>query len=410
MKRVVFAFVSLLSPLTLLAQSSADQAEIIRLLQARVEVLEKRLEQLEARQPAAAPAAAAEVVATPPAAAHHEIPVEPPPSYPWLKVGGFGDLNFSASDIPGTRSGFTEGQFVLHFSSTLSPKVSFFGEVSFTARPDAGIGSPAPAGFNPEIERSIVRLDQSDRLKVSFGRYHTPVNWWNATFHHGQWLQTTVDRPEMIRFGGQLLPIHFVGALLEGTLPAGGANLNYNFGVGNGRSGVISRAGDAGDVNNHRAWLANVFVRPDPAPALQIGGSIYRDKLVAAGNRDFREWIAAAHAVWVREKPELIAEFANVNHKEVRGGTAFNTQAFYIQAAYRLNWLQEAFKPYYRFEYISVDRADPIFRLLPDLKGSFLGVRYDLSPFAALKAEYRSQRRTGQSRANIGLMQISFTF
>ena len=42
---------------------------------------------------------------------------------------------------------------------------------------------------------------------------------------------------------------------------------------------MISRAGDFGDVNNNRAWLVNVFVKPDQPYGLRIGGSVYRDKL-----------------------------------------------------------------------------------------------------------------------------------
>ena len=85
--------------------------------------------------------------------------------------------------------------------------------------------SPAAPGFNAEVERMILRFDHSDRLKVSFGRYHTPINYWNTAFHHGQWLQTTITRPEMIQFGGRFLPVHFVGALVEGGVPGGGLNL-----------------------------------------------------------------------------------------------------------------------------------------------------------------------------------------
>src|SRR5207253_7321460 len=163
------------------------------------------------------------------------------------------DFNFAATDQHGAKSGFNEGQFILHLSSALSSKVSYFGELSFTARADAGMGSPPAPGFNVEVERSIIRFDQSDKLKISFGRYHTPINYWNTAFHHGQWLQTTVNRPEMTQFGGKFIPVHFVGALVEGALPSGGLNLHYNVGVGNGRGSVISRGGDAGDINNHRA-------------------------------------------------------------------------------------------------------------------------------------------------------------
>ncbi len=114
----------------------------------------------------------------------------------------------------------------------------------------------------------ILRFDQSDRLKVSFGRYHTPINYWNTAFHHGQWLQTTIARPEMIQFGGRLLPVHFVGALVEGSVPAQGWNLNYKAGLGNGRATAISRGGDAGDVNGaprvarQRIFEARSALRP----------------------------------------------------------------------------------------------------------------------------------------------------
>ena len=48
-----------------------------------------------------------------------------------------------------------------------------------------------------------------------------------------------------------------------GRVPAGGLNLNYNVGLGNGRGQVISRRGDFGDVNNNRAWLVNAFIKPN---------------------------------------------------------------------------------------------------------------------------------------------------
>jgi len=332
------------------------------------------------------------------------------PTYPSLNIAGFTDFNFKATDQRGAKSGFDEGQFVLHFSSALSPKLSFFGELSLTARPDAGRGSPAAAGFNAEVERSILRYDQNDYLKISVGRYHTPINWWNTAFHHGQWLQTTVGRPEMTQFGGQFIPVHFVGGLLEGVFPAYGLNLNYNLGVGNGRGSVISRAGDFGDVNNNRAWLINLFAKPDRFFGLQVGGSLYRDKLTVAEGREFREWITAGHLVWQREDPEVIAEVANVNHREVGHSRSFDSQAFYIQAAYRLPWFERRWKPYYRFEYIDVARNDVVFRSVPGLTGSVVGLRYDFADFAAIKLEYRNQQRPDQADVNGIFLQNSFMF
>jgi hypothetical protein len=394
----------------------ANQAQLIQTLLTRIEQLEKRVSELEASKPAAA--AAATPAPKPAIDASDLIHGETMPAStegPNLKIAGFSDFNFGASDATGTHSGFTEGQFILHLNSNLSPKVSFMGEISLSARSDAGIGAPPATGFNAEVERSIVRFEHNDYLKLSFGRYHTPINYWNTAFHHGQWLQTSVSRPEMVQFGGRFIPVHFIGGLLEGAVGAGGLNFNYNVGVGNGRGSVISRGGDAGDINNSRAWLVNMFVKPDKLYGLQIGGSAYQDKVTAGTPvRNFREWITSAHVVWSRETPEIIAEFANVRHENLTvPSPRSNSQAYYVQAGYRLPMFQKKWKPYYRWEYIHIPHSDFLFQSqgIPNLAGSNVGLRYDISSFAALKFEYRNQRRApDQPRINSGFVQTSFTF
>src|SRR5258707_12388863 len=110
------------------------------------------------------------------------------------------------------------------------------------------------------------------------------------------------------------MPVHFVGALAEGALPAGGLNLNYNAGIGNGRGQVISRPGDFGDVNNNRAWLINAFIKPNRPYRLRVGGSVYRDAVNPLNGPAATELIQAGHIVWDRENPECIRQFANVSH------------------------------------------------------------------------------------------------
>jgi hypothetical protein len=404
---------------------------LIERLQQRIDSLEQRLAEVETRTGTARVTPSTVVPAQPPAAVHEHDAVPAAtqaeqaaaPTYPTLKISGFADVDFSASTLraPATgfgaqsllqqHSGFQEGQFILHMSSALSPKVAVFGELSFTARPDAGTGSPAATGFNAEVERIIVRYDANDRFKLSFGRYHTPINYWNTAFHHGQWLQTTISRPEMTQFGGSFIPVHFVGGLVEGEVPAGGLNLNYNVGLGNGRGQIISRPGDFGDVNNNRAWLVNAFIKPNSLYGLRIGGSVYRDLLNPLNGSPAREWITSGHIVWTKETPEVIAEFANVSHRGVGAATSSNSQAFYTQVAYRLPWAQRTLKPYYRFDYIHVPRSDAIFRTaVPVFHSSTAGVRYDITNFAAFKLEYRDYRRRDFPSFHGIFTQTSFTF
>lgn len=443
--RVLLA--SLLAVCSSAAQSSSgsDQAVLIQKLMDRIDELEKRVSELEGEKRAntgapASPAASAQAQPAPTTSAQPATPAvataapaeAPAPTessmggmqhpdhaiaaqsgdvtYPSLHVAGFSDIDFSGTTLKGSHSGFNEGQFILHFSSALSPRVSFFGELSFTARADAGLGSPPATGFNVEVERSIIRFEKNDHLKVSFGRYHTPINYWNTAFHHGAWLQTTISRPEMIQFGGSFLPVHFVGALAEGSFPMRGLNLHYSSGIGNGRASVINRDGDFGDVNNNRAWLVNLFAIPDHPYGLEVGGSVYRDKVDPAVGEPNREWIESAHVVWLKESPEFIAEFSNVSHTVIGTGRQFNSQAWYMQGAYRLPGNARAWKPYYRFEYIHIPRGDRLFSAIPDLAGSTAGVRYDLSNFAAFKLEYRNVRRPNIPRVNGIFSQLSFTF
>jgi hypothetical protein len=399
--------------------------ELIERLLARIDTLEKRVAQLEnPRHDATAPAAPVPPAAVPATHEHDAAPMADSerPSYPLLKVAGFSDFNFAATDLHGAnggfgtqtllgpRSGFQEGQFALHMSSALSSKVSAFGELSMTARADAGTGSPAATGFNIELERLIIRYDWNDYFKVSFGRYHTPINYWNTAYHHGEWLQTTASRPEMTQFGGSFIPVHFVGMLVEGAAPAGGLNLNYNLGLGNGRGQVISRSGDIGDINNNRAWLVNAFIKPNRLYGLQVGGSVYRDEINPLGAPAAREWIQSAHIAWLKETPEVIAEFANVSHQPVGGGPSAQSQAFYVQTAYRLPGDAKLWKPYYRFEYMHIPEADAIFRAVPSFAASTVGMRYDISSFAAFKMEYRHYNRRNLPSINGAFLQTSFTF
>src|SRR5262249_42023003 len=140
------------------APAQLSPAEVRALLD-RVTRLEKRVAELEAKQTSVAStapqAAPAETAAAPEASAalssspaqsqssgqHHKPPevqaqVSEAESFPTLKIRGFADVDFSASDQPGLTQGFSMGQFVLHFVSRLSNKISYFGEVSLTAQPN----------------------------------------------------------------------------------------------------------------------------------------------------------------------------------------------------------------------------------------------------------------------------------
>jgi hypothetical protein len=427
--RVLPLLVFLLAPCALYAQStssSPEQGQSNQALLERIQQLEKRLSEMEdhQRKQDAAMAAITGSQALAEQAAPVSTPTAPPNSghaadhehaevreasmhYPSLQIRGFGDVDFTATDQKGTTSGFELGQFVLHLASPLSAKVSYFGEVSFTAQ---------PSGYDVSVERTIIRYDYNDYFKMSFGKYHTPIGYWNDSFHHGAWLQTTISRPEMVKFGGTFTPIHFVGLLAEGNIPSGGLGLAYRVGLGNGRAAAFSRAGDSGDINDNRAWVASVLARPSRFYGLQLGGAVYHDKLSPLPGQNFDEWIESAHLVWTKEHPEFLSEVSNVHHRDLQTLQTYNSQAFYVQLAYRLPWRENKWKPYYRFEYIHRPNAEPVWDMtgtssVADLVGSTVGVRYDITNYAAFKGEYRNTRHgVDEPRVSGAFFQTAFTF
>ena len=324
-----------------------------------------------------------------------------------VHVLGFADIDYLETDRS-VDDGFFLGQLVGHAAAGLSERTTFFAEVSATARPDE---------YRIEVERLILRYDFNDALKLSAGRYHTPINYWNTAFHHGLWLQTTVSRPEMIRFGTRFQPVHFVGLQVEGSFPATPLGVGYAVGLGNGRSEDIARGGDPGDVNNHRAWLGQIYVRPPSLFGLQAGGGFYLDRISPEQEEllglpsDVDERILSAHVAWLRESPEFIGEYARVFHELRDGGEEHESDAWYAQLAYRLPGRADDLKPYVRYERLEPPADDPVYAPFDlEYEGTTAGVRFDFTSLAALKVEYRRERFETRDWFDSLYLQLSLAF
>jgi hypothetical protein len=337
---------------------------------------------------------------------HGQVPsaTEAVPSYeptgPEFIAMGFGDITYVSSmgDDPG---GFAIGQAVAHLSAVLDDSFGVFGEFSLTAK---------DSGYATGVERLIVKYDFSDRYKLSAGRYHTPIGYWNSGFHHGAWLQTTVSRPEMVKFGSKIIPIHFVGALLEGSIPSGKMGLEYKVGFGNGRHSNIAAAGDTGDINSDKAWMVQLNSKPKSMYGLNAGLGFYNDEIPLLDGTDVKENTVSLHAVWTKESPEILFEYVHSNHELLTDSSVSgNVDAWYLQAAYRLGGKRSHWKPYARLESNRVDDSDPLLGAEGlNYDSGILGVRWDFNPYAALKAEYRNEEFDDSGRENNFRIQVSF--
>src|SRR4051812_36848837 len=339
---------------------------------------------------------------------------------PSIHFRGFADINFAdtsngLSDDGKSHDGFSLGNLVGHVSASLGGKFSFFSEVNAT-----GIDND----FAIDIARAFVRYDYNDRLKISAGRYHAPIGYWNVAFHRGLWLQTTIFRPDIIR-EEWFQPDHFLGVMAEGTLLSR-AGLGYIVGFGNGRDSDLGPKGlDAGDINGedsatagkvstgqHRASVMRVFARPPQVNGVEFGGAVYHDTLAVAFTNGVPELITSAYLAITRESPEILAEFSNLRHSDYytdgRSHNSWNSQAFYVQFAYRLPQ-QAKWKPYTRYEKSLTPSDEPVTGNLENSKLT-VGMRYELTDFATLKLEYGQRRKPGTEHINGFFAQTAFTF
>ncbi len=316
---------------------------------------------------------------------------------PPLRLMLFGDASYLATERD-VADGFSLGQLVGHLSAGLSERVTVFAEPTLTSRPTGTIAT---------LERLIVRYDFSDGFKLSAGRYHTPISWWNTQYHHGLWLQTSIDRPRLVRFGTPLIPVHFMGLLAEGSLPVGRSTLVYEAGVGNGRQEDLVAPGDAGDDNGHRAFVAGVRVRPGFLHRVELGVHGFLDR-VDPGTGPVDERIVGGHVVWLAN-PEIVAEYLHFIHDpRTAGAQTVGSDGYYAQVAWRLPGAR-ALQPYARYEATDIGAGDPLFTGLGlDYDGVIGGLRWDFAEFAALKGEVRSESFAGADRATSLVLNAAF--
>ena len=330
-------------------------------------------------------------------------------SLPRLTIRGFSDVGLT-TQLKGDedRVSFKLENIDLFMVSELTDRVSALFEADFFS------SDTNTMSFG--LQRLLLKYALSDLLNIKIGRMHTALGYWNEVFHHGSWLQTTVNRPEIYRFErdeGGFLPVHNVGIELSGTMEAPVMDLGYRLSAMNGRGRTVTEVQHVSDKNDAKAIGLLLTAKPHSLEGFQFGPMVYWDRIPGdpptAGRRDeIDELILGGHAVYLRDPVEFLAELFHIRHDDKSSPNGFDTLGFYIQTAYRMG----KFKPYYRFDYLDVAKADPYFtgnRRVDRVKHT-MGVRWDLFSWNALKLEYgRTDKETGKDEHEIAL-NSSFTF
>ena len=393
------------------------QDETIRALVQQVQELQKEVTQLKEERGAS--------VATPQIAGKYPVPADVPaqapqtanvqtdepshehimeiPGGPQMHIRGFSDVNYIGTTQKGVTNSFFLGALDLFVTSRLSEKFSMLSEINFEAGEDNNIGI--------DLERMLLTYRANDHFKLSFGRYHTAIGYYNTAYHHGTWFQTATGRPYLFFFEDQngILPVHNVGLSLTGTIPSGSLGLNYVAEIGNGRPARTPQnttVQNRFDENNGKSFNLALFSRPEWASGLQFGASFYHDHLLPALPPRIQEDIPAVHVVYFSPKFEWLNEAVLIRHTFDNGGRSFDTPGFYTQIG--REWGK--YRPYFRYQYVNASPLEPVIAYASLQHGPSFGVRYDWSDYAAVKVQYsRSFRREIPDYDEIDT-QMSFTF
>lgn len=81
------------------------------------------------------------------------------------------------------------------------------------------LGEYLASNKETELERLKIGFELGDEKFVWIGRFHAPSNFWMTSYHHGQYLQTSISKPGIAEFEdfGGIIPSHSTGLLLDGT-------------------------------------------------------------------------------------------------------------------------------------------------------------------------------------------------
>jgi len=399
------ALVLLLAP----TQARGDDAARIEALEREVAELRLLVKDLQAERPPTPPPARA------PMDHDHGPAAGGPTSGGWaptLAIRGFGNVQYDYETNPeGPRSGstnhFTNGSMDLLITSEVAQKVGFLAETQFEFNPGGET--------TVDVERLLVRYDYSDALNVAMGRGHTALGYWNARYHHGVWLYTTTDRPLLFRFedDGGILPVHFVGLELGGSVETAPGLFSYVFNAANGRGQITDEVQLVEDKNDSKMLAGMLRFAPEIVPGLAFGVNALTDAIPSIPGDPTRahsigETIAGFHVVYTEAPWEVLLESQYIRHEDHTFHRTNASWGGYFQAGYRIG----KFMPYYRFDWLGIDERDAFFAGIPGVEDStqhVFGVRMDPWTFLALKLEYR-RLLARSADSNAGTAQVSFAF
>ena len=396
-KALPAALMAVCSAMPIAASAQTDEARIHELEQKLerslqlIDALGTRVKELEAHaaQPAEAQASAVAVPA--PAAIEtlerrvSELSASANASKPQQLLHGFADVGFGSTG-KGGHKGFQTGTMDFYLTPHLGEHVKALAELVFEFDEAGDLGT--------DLERLQIGYSFNDSANIWLGRFHTPLGQYNATYHHGQQIQTALQRPRFIGFEDQggIIPTHTVGLWGTGSVPAHGGRLSYDLYLGNNpllRDGQL-KPDNSGSSRAGASFGGNAgYQFGGSLSGLKIGVHGYRSQVVddALKLPVSRINIVGAYAVLDSEQWDMISEYYHFNNQDQSGARAsHDSWAAFAQLGRHFG----LFTPYLRLEKSSLEQGDAYFAaqtLARSYTREALGARYELTPTSAIKLE-----------------------
>ena len=330
-----------------------------------------------------------------------------------LPLHGFADVGVSTHNpINPDLKGFTVGNLDFY----LTPRLSDRGRALFEMNTE--VSSVGSVGV--DLERAQIGYQLADQATFWLGRFHSPYGYVNTALHHGAWVNNSLRRPAFLQFedSGGVLPAHTVGLWVTGAPRVGLGKLQYDAYVGNSQQ-IIDGVLDMRTAGNTHGNLIvggrlGYLFNAGAAEGLTLGVHAFSARIGdnALPANLTRVLSYGGYTVYDTDQWENIAEFYLFDDEDLSGTSGkHHSRAGFVQLGYRASWGV----PYARYEFTSLDQADNYFAAQNtgySYHRSALGLRFDLSPDAAVKLEFADTQLTDRSRDQYGagLMQYAIRF
>ena len=309
------------------------------------------------------------------------------------QIKGFAHAEFN---IANDKLSFGFGEWDLFITSQLSDNFSFLGETVFKYDPNSS------THFSIGVERLIMSYNYTGNHSAMLGKHHTPVNFWNDTYHHGRVFFPTIGRP--LLFADHVIPIHTTAIAFQG-LNLGDARFGYNLMIGNG-------LGSSEIVDNDKYKSVTVAGHIKPGDNIKVGLSYYND-VVSSGaqfegntlTEQVNQQLFTGSVSYFGKRFEVLTEGTLVSNKATSTG-ALSSFAYYLYAGVRF---YDKLIPYVRYDYLNYDPNEILFTK-PNTNGIVVGVRYEITYLIVAKTEYQHLDRESSPATDRLSFQIAVGF